>query len=484
MMGHVAKLDMPNHVKKEEEQHEMRRITTALCALAMTLTLVACGGTTTPNSSGNPSTGDENKPTQTEDNAKPSGDQTDGDADYTDTEFRIAWWGGDERNTLTTELIELFEEQYPGLTIEVEYAGFGDYFTKLSTQAAGSTLPDVYMMDYGQISSYANSGQMEALDDYIASGQINLTHVDESMISGGRVNGTMYAIATGVNAPAIFFDPAITEEAGIDLPIDSTWDEFLDAARTIRDKTGQVLNMSWTGDTFGIYLRSLGLSYYNEDGSAFGFDEALLTEYLELIYDVIDEGLTLEPGAFDGDMLAILAEDTDVWALFDYPFSNMLPSYGTASDRTLHMISYPVPDGAKNNGQYLKPTMLWTIASSSANKDIAAHFIDFFINEPAVYDIAGTDRGIPISSEIRDYMEEKGMDEYSKIATEFINYLSDGRATEISDAAPAAASEAMTTFNDVIEQLNYRQLQREDLASVAKMILEDGNAILAEAAGK
>ena len=47
--------------------------------------------------------------------------------DYAGKTFRIAWWGGDARHTMTTEMIAAFEKNYKNLKIEVEYCGFGDY---------------------------------------------------------------------------------------------------------------------------------------------------------------------------------------------------------------------------------------------------------------------------------------------------------------------------------------------------------------------
>ncbi len=58
--------------------------------------------------------------------------------DYSDVEFRVAWWGGEARNTNTMAFIEEFEKLYPGLKVEVEFNGnFNDYFTSMNTQAAG-----------------------------------------------------------------------------------------------------------------------------------------------------------------------------------------------------------------------------------------------------------------------------------------------------------------------------------------------------------
>ena len=64
---------------------------------------------------------------------------------YADVSLRIAWWGEEGRNERTVQLIREFEKLYPGLKVEMEYCRSTDYQSKLSIQASGNDLPDVFL---------------------------------------------------------------------------------------------------------------------------------------------------------------------------------------------------------------------------------------------------------------------------------------------------------------------------------------------------
>ena len=55
---------------------------------------------------------------------------------------RIYWWGGDLRQTMTEEALELFGAQNAEITVEPEYSEWTGYWDKLATQTAGGDMPD------------------------------------------------------------------------------------------------------------------------------------------------------------------------------------------------------------------------------------------------------------------------------------------------------------------------------------------------------
>src|SRR5436309_11660389 len=63
-------------------------------------------------------------------------------------ELRVAWWGSQDRHNRTIKAIELFQKKQPHVKVSYEFAGWSDYWTKMTTQAAGPNLPDVMQQDY------------------------------------------------------------------------------------------------------------------------------------------------------------------------------------------------------------------------------------------------------------------------------------------------------------------------------------------------
>src|SRR5436190_7574569 len=71
-----------------------------------------------------------------------------GRAEAEEKRLRMYWWGGKERAERTFKVNELYTAANPGVKIDGETLGWGDYWARLATQAAGRNAPDIIQMDY------------------------------------------------------------------------------------------------------------------------------------------------------------------------------------------------------------------------------------------------------------------------------------------------------------------------------------------------
>lgn len=452
-----------------------------MCTVLM-LGLVGCGDTAggsskdTGNESSNSAASSESQDTagvsenQGQESAGATGNQDAKEKDYKDTEFRMAWWGGDERNEKTIQIIENFEKEYKNLSIEVEYGSYGDYFTKLTTQATGGELPDLFMMNYSEIVTYAEGGQLEPFDQWIADGYINLSEVDDSLLSGGIVNGNMYGISTGVNAPASFYDPAVLKELGLSMGLTPSYGEIFELGQKVYDQTGKKIYLEMAWESFGVYLRSMGKELYNEDGTAYGFDADDIMNFMSYGYDY---EFVQNPVDYGGESDAQLSDANNCWMVINGYWTNNLGNFEAAGGKELALCGFPCADNAETSGAFLKPSMLWSVSPFSENKELAMAFIDYFVNDPYVYDVCGIDRGVPISAPIRESISGKLSSAETRILS-FIDAMSDGVATDISPQAPATAGEAGTSLNELFEKARYDKVTKEEV----EQAIEKGNAVL------
>ncbi len=100
-------------------------------------------------------------------------------------ELRVAWWGSQDRHDRTIAAIEQFEALHPNIDVVYEFAGWADYWTLMTTQAAGGNLPDVMQQDYARLEEWVSRGLLSPLDDFVADGTLNFANVAESALAGG-----------------------------------------------------------------------------------------------------------------------------------------------------------------------------------------------------------------------------------------------------------------------------------------------------------
>jgi len=326
-------------------------------------------------------------------------------------ELSMIWWGSQNRHDRTIQTIDLYMEKNPNVVMTYEFAGWGDYWTKVTTMAAGGMLPDVMQQDYAKLSDWTDKGLLSPLDQYVDSGIIDFSNVEESALSGGRIDGKLYAVNIGLNSMCMILDVDMFKKAGIPLPDQNwTWDEFKDIALKLHEKLGiygmgnDLLNeQMWKA----LYLGN-GQWSWSKDGKSLGYtDDSILVNYSKMVLELQAAGAIP-----DRETEVAIYHDKGPEALamvkgqsaMEMMWSNQLTAMSTAAGpgRNFYMTHLP---RLKKNGpseNYLKPGQFLSISSKSKNPEGAADFINFFTNDLDANKILLAERGVPISSAIRE----------------------------------------------------------------------------------
>ena len=145
-------------------------------------------------------------------------------------ELQIAWWGNDERSAIMAEAIDLFEAEYPNITVVEQPVGApDDLFNRLATDFASGTAPDVFALGGAKPQEYGAAGAL--LDLSTVSEQLPTDAYPDFTLTSATVDDTLYGLPTGGNAIGVLINPAIFEAAGVELPDASwTWEDFADIA--------------------------------------------------------------------------------------------------------------------------------------------------------------------------------------------------------------------------------------------------------------
>lgn len=395
------------------------------------------------------------------------------------TQLNILWWGSQTRHELTTQMLEKFQEENPDIEVVMDYSDWDGYWTKLPAQVAGGQTPDVFQMDYAKLAQYVENGVMAPLDDYVADGSLDLSNVAQSVIDSGSIDGKLYAVSTGTNAPVMLYRKDILDDLGIEMPMNPTMSEYTDISKKVYEATGlrDTFVTSCSADNLRFRLRNYGMNLYNDDASALGFDDPkYIVDMWQLALDSQNEGW----GLMIGEETATTAFDSmvmDSWSR--YQNSNELQAYRDATGKDISMVMIPNTDDATASATYLKPAMFWCVAADSDVKDAAVRFINYFTNDTSCYDIVGIERAVPISSEMREYVAPT-LDEVGKQVVEFVDYVSQpNMASPLMNPDPAKHSEISDLLSQYSDQVRYGEIT--DLPTATQQFMDEANAILASA---
>lgn len=380
------------------------------------------------------------------------------------TTLRIVWWGSQSRHDKTLQSIDLYMQNNPHITIEPEYLTWSNYWDKLASQAAASTMPDIIQNDYNYIETYKKNSLIISLEPFVGN-ELNLADCDDVYLSGGRVDGELYGINIGSGGPTIVYDPAVFEKLGIDEPSpDWTYDDYDRVMREIREKENIFgATMLYDGSMYrGLeaYCRQRGQSIYNADGTALNFDKQTFTDYLTMYSGWQADKLVATPDVLvdakvnvESDLICT-GKSAMVWRN-----SNQIVAMTTAANRPLKMTNIPKDPNQVQYGGYIKPNMLWSISKDSKNASESAKFIDFFTNDIACNKILMAERGVPISSKVREaLLPEMGDAEKTMFAyiDQYVNY-----ASPMDPPQPASFAELNTLLDNIEQRIVFGELTVE-----------------------
>ena len=158
--------------------------------------------------------------------------------------------------------VESFNEKYDGTYFaDIEFIprndSGGGYSDKINASVMSGDLPDVITVDGPNISAYAANGIIQPLTEL--SDEEKSVYLD-SILEQGTVDGKLYALGAMESSVGLYYNKAILEEAGIEVPDKDhpwTFSEFLDILERLKPVTdsrnGYPLDMTFPVGEASIY---------------------------------------------------------------------------------------------------------------------------------------------------------------------------------------------------------------------------------------
>ena len=378
-------------------------------------------------------------------------------------------------------------ELHPNVKFEAIPAGWDGYFDKLSTQAASGSMPDIVQMDYLYLTTYANNNSIADLQPYVDDGTIDVSQIADNVVDAGKVDKKLAGIVGGTGTVAIGYNPEVFKEAGIEEPNQDgsawTWDEFVETAKTIKEKTGKYGICSGVADDtniFNYWVRSHGEQLFSDDNKSLGYDDdQILVDYLDMWKDLMD--CDAEPDPDEYTQIQSLGQEAGPVVTGDAAMLNENNNYASKMSSANPNLKVTIPPVSDINKKAIwnKPSYMLCISEKSKVKKEAAEFINWFINSEESNDIMMAERGVPSPQNIRDHLLDSGklnekQQEMFEYADQVVEYTGD-----TPDPDPMGISEVSKSLQDCAYSAFYGNITTKEAAEKfrkeANEILERNN---------
>ena len=375
--------------------------------------------------------------------------------------LRFSWWGSDSRHQATLEAIELYQQRNPNITIEGEYGAFSNFYQKLLTQLAGKTAPDIITVDYKWVSDLMNQGapfvNMNTLADAIDQSGFDLTFAN---IYGGK-DDYLIGLPVGLNGMGYLYNTRFLEKYGVKPSDDWTWETVIEMGKKVQaaDKTKYLM---YNNAEHWVYLIKTMLKQINGntlllDSYELGFSRNEMLQIFTYIDTMVKTG-TVPP--FNEGVLyeTVYADQNPNWLNENFGIfptsSSLIPGIAKASNFTVASMRYPVAKNAKDPGILVTPSMFLTVYQESPNKEAAAEFINFFLNDEEASRILRDTRGIPTNSKAKDILVADNV--IPQVVSDMVSQALTGVGA--AENGPSLNPEVIALTKDFVQQVGYAKM--------------------------
>ncbi len=140
------------------------------------------------------------------------------------------------------QLVIAFKAKHADIDVqEIYIPSDGDYRTRLATDFAAGSPPDIALMNYRRIAAFAAKDQLEPLGPYLADSDI--VQPDDFYpiaLEAFTWQGEVVCIPQNVSSLVVYYNEKLFDAAGLPYPADDwTWDDFLTTAQALtQDSNG------------------------------------------------------------------------------------------------------------------------------------------------------------------------------------------------------------------------------------------------------
>ncbi|WP_433573538.1 ABC transporter substrate-binding protein [Streptomyces sp. CA-251247] len=407
-------------------------------ALAMTLSLSACGG------------------------------DSDGSAGGANEIHVLVY--GDAANKVEKQLVDTFNKTSEVKAVLDTIPG-ADYQAKLQTIISGKQAPDVFFnWGGGSIKPFVDAGLLMPLDDFIAKDQSLKDKFLPSVFNTAVVDGKPYGVPMRGTQPVMMFhNKKVLADAGITPP--KTWDELLAAVKTLKGKGVTPIALGG-GDKWPtqmwyqyVYDRVAGPELFQKamTGDKSAWESAESKKALSMIKELVDAGAfgtNFDSVKFtDGGSPALLATGKAAFELMgSWEYSTLQDAHPDFAKSDLGYGTFPTISGGKGDPSNLagNTNNYYSVLKKTKHPEAVADFLKLMYSDEFVKAQLSIGN-LPTTTNTPDFLDTSASPEYSKFQYDLV---AKAPAFQLSwdQAYPPAAT---TTIHAAVQQFFNGQIDAD-----------------------
>jgi multiple sugar transport system substrate-binding protein len=280
--------------------------------------------------------------------------------------------------------VDLYEQSHPGVDVEVSNVGQGDeHYTQLRTVlSAGTGAPDAVQMEFKNIPAFVLTDSLVDLTQYGAADVEN--RFLPSAWRQVKMGDGIYGIPQDTGPMIMLYRPDILD--GLGIPVPTTWDEYVEAARKIHasgpdrfignigpDDAGGVSSLLWQAGARPFKLEG-------ESALTIDFSDAGAATFAKTWNTLVSEGLVDPVPGFTDEWYRGMAEGryaTWVAGAWAPTFLQSVIPQAEGQWRVAPMPNYGEPVVPENGGSSV------AVTTQSECPAAAAEFATWLNSDPA-----------------------------------------------------------------------------------------------------
>jgi multiple sugar transport system substrate-binding protein len=276
-----------------------------------------------------------------------------------------------------------FEEENPGITVEVQVTPWDQYWPKLEASALGGSMPDLFIMHSQEIAKYAEGDVLMDLTDAVNDSElVDMSKYPQDIVDVYSTDEQILGVPRDFDTIGLWYNKEIFDAAGIAYPDDTwTWETLLDTALELTNEEEEIYGLlAPVNNQEGYYsfLFQNGGYVLSEDKKQSGFREPETIEAMQFYVDLsLKYGVSPTAAQFaDNDRMVYFQSGRAAMGTFgSYQASTFSRNEYTAE----HVDVAPLPKGERRATVY--HGVANSMSAQTPHPEEAWKFLEFMSSE-------------------------------------------------------------------------------------------------------